>query len=160
MYIKSNINYEIRTDLTKVTSALESIAVDIKMNNQTYTILNIYRPPKNEQLFHTSFINEIECLLRAIKQTKNTSYLMGDCNYDLIDLENNAICNFKDIMLSFSYRSLINKPTRIQERHNINTDTIRTSATCLDQIWTTNENTNITGAIITYSMSDHYPVCK
>ena len=66
MYIKSNINYVIRTDLTKVTSALESIAVDIKMINQTYTILNIYRPPKNEQLFHTSFINEIECLPRAI----------------------------------------------------------------------------------------------
>ena len=59
---------------------------------------------------------------------------MGDLNYDLLDLENNAINNFKDLMLSFSYKSLINKPTRIAERNNAFTNTISASATCLIQI--------------------------
>ena len=83
---------------------------------------------------------------------------MGDLNYDLLDLENNAINNFKDLMLSFSYKSLINKPTRIAERCNAITDTISTSATCLDQIWTTNPTTNINGTILTHAISDHLPV--
>ena len=71
---------------------------------------------------------------------------MGDLNYDLINLESNIVNEFKETMLSHSYISLINKPTRIAERTN-STSILSRSATCIDQIWTTINNYDIRSGI-------------
>ena len=85
---------------------------------------------------------------------------MGDLNQDLLDLENESINDFKDLMFSFSYRSLINKPTRICSRYMSQTNTTTTSATCLTHIWTTTYDKDLSSAIITNAISDHLPVAQ
>ena len=161
MYIKSTLKYDKRDDLTIMTEVLESIAVDVYLDGKPVTILNIYRPPKKKEKENKElFICQLNDLLLKIKKTNKESYVMGDLNQDLLDLENESINDFKDLMFSFSYRSLINKPTRICSRYMSQTNTTTTSATCLTHIWTTTYDKDLSSAIITNAISDHLPVAQ
>ena len=73
-------------------------------------------------------------------------------NIDLLQVDNDdKSCDFYNLMLDFGFRPLILQPTRVQ------TTTISTSATLIDNIFVNDfENTSI-GGNITTSISDHFP---
>ena len=60
-------------------------------------------------------------------------------------------CEFYDLMSSFGYRPLILQPTRVQ------TTSISTSATLIDNIYVNDCENISTGGNITTSISDHFP---
>ena len=159
-YLKYDIKYEERSDLTVMNDVMETIGADIFLGEQKVTLFNVYRPPFSEDEKHTKFIEQMDNLLHIIKNKSKDSYVMGDFNYDLLDNETDAVNEFKELMLGYTYISLINKPTRIAERHMTRTNTVSSSATCLDQIWTTVQKYDIRSAILTNAISDHLPVAQ
>ena len=160
LYIKSGLKYEERPDLKVMNDIMETIGVDIYLGNQKVTILNVYRPPYTENVKHARFFEEFDNMLQNIKNKSKDSYVMGDPNYDLIDVETNVINEFKELMFGHTYSSLINKPTRIAERKRSNSNIISKTATCLDHIWTTIQNYDIRSGILTNAISDHLPVAQ
>ena len=78
---------------------------------------------------------------RPVTPTRNISdtSLMGDMNYDLLDIDSLSEDLFKDEMFSYSYSPIINHPTRITDD----------SATCIDHIWTNTKDCQITSGIFT-----------
>ena len=160
LYLKSDIKYEERSDLTVMNDVMETIGADIFLGEEKVTIFNVYRPPFTENEKHTRFIEQLDKLLRIIKNKSKDSYIMGDFNYNLIDNETNAVNDFKELMLGHTYMSLINKPTRIADRNMTRSNTVSSSATCLDLIWTTVQKYDIRSAILTNAVSDHLPVAQ
>ena len=72
---------------------------------------------------------------------------MGDFNLNLLNNNSNRIDDFMNLMLSFSLRATIFKPTRITN----------SSATLLDNIFTNSMDFINTG-ILVVDVSDHLPV--
>ena len=72
---------------------------------------------------------------------------MGDLNLDLLDLSNQYVNDYKDIMFEYSMFSLINRPTRITN----------TSATCIDHIWTNIYQNDYKSLILCDLIADHLP---
>ena len=75
----TNIIYKIRHDLMKRYdhSHYESIFIDIKLNNKTFIIGFVYKPP-NTRI--GSFNDELLSILNSISREKKHSILMGDFN--------------------------------------------------------------------------------
>ena len=80
-----------------------------------------------------------------ISKSRKPCIIQGDQNFNLIDLDNKNISDFADVMFDHLFFSHINKPTRIT----------RTSATCIDHIWSNIHDRNIFSGIITEKIADH-----
>ena len=108
----------------------------------------IYRTPDADVRNFCDFLVNI---LDTLKPNKQTCYLMGDYNIDLLKhYTHNPTSEFLDLMFSNSFIPLINKPTRVTH----------TTATIIDNIFTNkyeNDNKYMTG-ILTTDISDHYPI--
>ena len=80
IFVKFNIQFKHRTDLTRMTPFMECSFIEINYNNQKFLIAGIYRiPGTNIDLF----IEEFNTLIEPLK----TSYkliLLGDYNIDLL----------------------------------------------------------------------------
>lgn len=79
--------------------------------------------------------NKIEC------------YIVGDFNINILENSDNTQ-HFLNLLYSFSYFPVINKPTRVTEL----------SATIMDHIWTNDMNGYKSSGISYNSISDHFPV--
>ena len=90
------------------------------------------------------FLLNLELLLTKLENSPDTVFIGGDFNLNL--LKPNAITNqFSDLMSSFGLSAMVNSPTRVD----------KTSATCIDNIFTSdNENCDVN--IIKDLLSDHF----
>ena len=80
LFIRDNILYKLRDDLSVLTSYLELLFVEINLNNKIYLIGVTYRIPNtNIKLF----TDEINSILEKIR-TKYEVFLMGDFNICLL----------------------------------------------------------------------------
>ena len=83
------------------------------------------------------------------KNVNNHCYLMGDYNIILLNYANHArTSDFVDLMHSFSFISLINRPTRI----------ISNSATLIDNIFVNKPNLSSFQGILVTDISDHLSI--
>lgn len=150
LYIRNDVSYFPRPDLTVMREKIfESIFVDIKLEGKFLTCGTIYRSPLLDGSSNSEFRQNLDNLLRKINKN-NYSYIMGDFNYNLLLESDSDIDSFIDIMHSFSYYSLINRPTHITKN----------SATCIDHIWTNVCDKRINCAIISECPADHLPVVQ
>ena len=79
LFIRSNISYTLRSDLSAKFVQAESVVIEIELNNKHVIIGEIYRPP------HTnipSFIENLNDILSAVDIDNLECYLMGDMNID------------------------------------------------------------------------------
>ena len=72
-----------------------------------------YRPPHNYNLGLSGFFDSIKLVLGELNKTNSKCFLMGDLNFNLLDISDKKIEQFTDIM--FNFYPLINKPTRITD---------------------------------------------
>ena len=153
LYIQDNIKFSIRNDLTIMDEKLyESLFVDLQINSRPLTVGTIYRSPDERVASNNKFLHHLKNTLTIINRKNTPCFLMGDMNFDLLDLDSSAEDLFKDEMFSFSFYPLINHPTRI-----IHTSA-QESATCIDHIWTNVVDKPITSGILTDKIADHLPV--
>ena len=128
IFLKSNLCYQRRSDLTVDHELFESIFVEIDKDlfhkNRNILIGVIYRPPNTDlKLFNES----IKELLDTIGKEHKYCYLMGDYNINLLNYDKHTgTTSFVDMLHANYFVSLINRPTRVTNK----------SATLIDNIFT------------------------
>ncbi|XP_044757725.1 uncharacterized protein LOC123315888 [Coccinella septempunctata] len=124
--------------LSSVNDHCEQIWIRVKMNNTSFAIGCVYRPPKGSL---PSFIEALDDSLSSIVPTVDELILLGDVNIDL--LTTGTLINSMD---AYGFKQLIDEPTRIS----------RDSMTLLDPIFVTSlgcvSNSGVVNADV---VSDH-----
>ena len=150
LFIRDNILYKLRDDLSVLTSYLELLFVEINLNNKIYLIGVTYRIPNTNI---NLFTDEINSILEKIRN-KYEVVLMGDFNICLLHESNNSK-TFRNIMQSNSLFPTILEPTRvatvIREGQNVVTESL------IDNIYV-NDSLTYSAGVIFSDISDHYPV--
>ena len=152
IFVKSNVEYYERSDLTYMTEHCETIFIELDKDSlcmQKNIIVGvIYRPPNSDAY---TFIETMKNILTIVQRENKLCYLPGDYNINILNSETHAItADCVDLFYAHSFVPLVTRPTRITA----------TSATLIDNIYTNNflnlEN-SFQGVLIT-DISDHYPV--
>ena len=95
------------------------------------------------------FNDSMATILNNIKAEGKFCYIMGDFNLNLLNANShNPTNDFIDLMYSYNFIPLINKPTRV----GLN------SATLIDNVFTNNLSNNILQGILYSDISDHFPI--
>ena len=114
IYIKKGINYKPRDDLNMLNENIESVFIEVpKSESQTEKNLIfgvIYRPPDTSV---ETFNELLSPILEKIRNENKFSYLMGDYNINLLNVDKHIpSAEFTETMFSNYFLPLINKPTR------------------------------------------------
>ena len=146
LYVHRSLKFKIRKDLTFMEDKVfESLFIETLNLKEPLLFGTVYRSPNNVTDTVSKFTERLEACLKIIDKTAKPCFIQGDLNFNLIDLDDNNINKFKELMIDSSFYSLINKPTRIG----------RASATCIDHIWSNMYNDSIVSGIITEMIADH-----
>ena len=146
MYLKNNLSYKIRPDITSDNIVYELLAVEI-LNplNKNIIVVVVYRPPGTDL---NAFNTMIGSLCDMVRSENKLVYWAGDFNINLLNAESHKATNeFLNVMLSNSLYPAITKPTRISEH----------SATVIDNIYCNTVTDSMTG-ILYKEISDHLPI--
>ena len=139
------LTYRERPDLTAVTDNCEILFVEIKIGAKNYLIGAVYRPPSANP---SAFLDELTTILSNLNSAQTKCYICGDFNLDLTVRDQSSIVqNFLDLLHSFSFLPLIDKPTRVTS----------SSASLIDNIFSNSLKSHKAGILIA-DISDHYPV--
>ena len=143
MYINEKIKYKLRTDLCRASSNFESCFIEIENVTMNVIVGLVYRA-------HTSiddFIKDIEHIYKKLNSEKKHFYVMGDFNIELLKTDSHRLIHdYLEFIYSHSMLPTIYKPTRITA----------TTATCIDNILTNNEDI-IQSTILISDITDHFP---
>ena len=89
----------------------------------------------------------MQIILQNITMNKNTWYIVGDVNINLLNSETSA--NFINIMSSYCFKPHISTPTRLNNEDN--------HTSLIDNIFNNTNNESFSGTI-GYDISDHLPI--
>ena len=152
LFVKNSIDYTKRDDLIMLNDSIETVFIEVEANIlktlNNVIIGVIYRPPNSDI---NSFMSDLKCILSKLDKEKKCIYVMGDFNLNLLNMDNHLpTSEFLEIMYSFSYFPLINKPTRIK----------KDSATLIDNIFcnTFSKDIVVDSGIFFTDISDHFPI--
>ena len=145
IYYKNYLSAKILSQFChSVEGIFESTFVEIKSNNKSMVVGNIYRHPKADETFITNFL---EPTLNNIGKMNKKSIISGDFNFDLIKYEShNPTQEFYDLFSSYSYRPCILQPSRVTYK----------SKTLIDNIFTNDLSCIVDGGNLTHKISDHF----
>ena len=127
VFFNESLEYWRRNDLSSMNNYAESIFVDVSPHpltqNKCVTLGVLYRPPNTDV---RNFLENMSTILANLKGINRTAYIMGIFHLNLINIsEHIPTSDFVELMFSYSFFPLINKPTRLTE----------TSATLIDNIF-------------------------
>ena len=146
IHLIKSLTYNERSDLTVMSDNCEILFVEIKMGSANYLIGAIYRPPSANA---TDFLEELTSTLSKLNSVQCTCYICGDFNLDLTSVNQSPVVqSFMDLLHSFSFLPLIDKPTRVTSQ----------TASLIDNILSNALLVSHTAGILVADISDHYPV--
>ncbi|MEN8446458.1 MAG: endonuclease/exonuclease/phosphatase family protein, partial [Cyanobacteria bacterium J06555_13] len=149
IYIRESINYKSRTDIPA--DDLEIICIEVEPpKSKSFLVLAWYRPPNDPV---ASFI-KLEKVLSFLDKENKEIILLGDTNCDLTQkppeqTRYNDSKHMLDLYELFSFKQLIEEPTRVTS----------TTSTLIDHIATTCARNIVRSGVHEISMSDHFMVC-
>ena len=145
LYIAQNLNFKIRSDI-KLAQA-ESLFIEIDNSILKNVIIGlIYRPPDSNL---DVFYDELDFYLHKIENENKHVFIFGDFNINFLhSSSNNTSTDFMQLMYSYGFFSIINKPTRISSH----------SSTQIDNIFSNVYNNKTIGGILCSEVSDHLPI--
>lgn len=112
LYVRANINYQIRNDLND--DLLEMITIEItRPQTKSFLVSTWYRPPSSTSDLYNAFESTID----KIDITNLDYYLLGDINCDFSDPAKASVLS--SIFDVYGLTQLIDEPTRIT--HNTKT---------------------------------------
>ena len=147
LFVSNIYQSSMSNDFSYLDSSIESVSANVKIIDKTILVICVYRPPSGN-------INDfLDKLTELLTLTSNANYqgihIIGDFNLDLLKHANNIhLYEFINIMYSFSLFPLVTKPTRVTN----------TTATLIDQIWSTQVEMNTHNYIIRNDTTDHFPI--
>jgi hypothetical protein len=148
MYIRSNISYTVRDDLsTFIEGEYESLFIEANIHGKKTIMGEIYRTPGSNAN------KSVEYFENTVEKLKNEKQVIlgTDQNFDLLKVDNHSqTASLFNTFLASSFIPCISKPTRITEH----------SQTLIDNIYTNNiqHGTIIKSAILLENISDHLPI--
>jgi len=151
IFIRDQLSYKVRSDLSHMDDEIESIFIEIERSvvgaGQNVIIGCVYRPPKASA---NAFNDSLKGTLESISREKKHVFISGDFNFNLLNAEKHLpISTFVETLFSHSLFPSITKPTRITE----------VSATLIDNIFFNPIlNQPMSAGILTNIISDHCPV--
>ena len=152
LFIKDNLDYRVRHDLTYISHDSEMLWVELAGNEldmkSNIAVGLIYRRPgSNAADFNDLLADKLSILSRENKIIVHT----GDYNLDLLKHDSHPLTNsFLDTNLSRSLIPIINKPTRVTN----------STATIIDNVFTNILDPDETlSFILPIDISDHFPIC-
>ena len=144
--VRDGLTYRERPDLsTFIEGEFESIFVEIIRGGgrKNEVVGVVYRPPGSGM---QGFSREMARVMTGLRGLDG--YIMGDFNVDLLKGETHGpTAEFMEGFMSGGFYPLISLPTRITD----------TSATLIDNIWTSNLSNAMVSGLITVRLSDHLP---
>ena len=152
IYITKGTEFTFNTELSVMNEGfIESLFIEITINNKRTYVGVIYRAGTDKEteveVSHAIFLQKMREILQKSTRFGRQCIIMGDFNYDMLDLTNKYVNDYKDLMFEYSFYSLINRPTRITT----------SSATCLDHIWTNIYQNDYKSLILCDLIADHLP---
>ena len=123
-YIRNELNWERRSDLE--TPEIEAIWIEIFQNNSSSLLISIiYRPPDSSNHLDANFNDKFNDVLSLGEAENKETKLLGDINCNFLkSTDRRAI---KDIFKRYSFKQIINKPTRTTSEAKILIDVITTT---------------------------------
>lgn len=140
LYVKAEITYEYREDLSLCTDDLEALTLQY----HNYIFVAIYRPPSGN---FDSFIQYLENLFSVVNQFNYKLVLGGDLNIDMLS-DTHKQMRLSDLLASFFLTNVITIPTRITD----------TTSTLLDLFITSSTNSTLQAGVLRAPISDHLPI--
>lgn len=146
IFIKNCIHFQILdTSNFCEEGCLEAAGIVIKINNENYTIICIYRPPTSNV---NIFLNKLSELVDSLN-LKSNCVLMGDFNIDVL-VQSDHKFKLLNFLNEFNLKYLVNQPTRVTQF----------SQSSLDNIIINNKLflKNVKTKVIVTSVSDHFGI--
>ena len=150
IFIKNNIQYKVREDLTVMLPFIETLFIEVPHKSKIFLIGVIYRiPDTNVELFNDKINNLIEPI-----RNNYDIVLVGDFNICLLKDDNHTHA-FRNCMQANSLFPTILEATRVASisRNGI----IHITRTSIDNIFI-NDKLNHKSGLIYSSITDHYPI--
>lgn len=107
-YVRKGIKNQIINLNDGRTHLLEQLWVRICINNKSYAVGTIYRPPH----VSAAFINELERILSMLVVEYDGIIILGDLNVNLLS-DSTLGASLKSLFDSFNLVQVINQPTRV-----------------------------------------------
>ncbi len=154
-YVKQGINYHV--DLARsifLDRILESLVIQININNETFAIGSIYRPGSKHPTLsakeqNDTFFEMFSNMLASYSDLSYPVFLFGDFNIDVLKYGTAKYVNdYVDLLYLFGLLQIIIKPTRCSS----------TNATLIDHVITNIKANYYESIIFTNHISDHFPV--
>ena len=124
-YIKDSVKVE-NFEIINNYKSFEGLILNILLNNKKFSVLNLYRPPSNQERNFEQFFNEFIPEITKFTKLKKEFIILGDFNINLLKVNvDKNFSTFFDLMINFHCRPLITFPTRFSEK----------TATLIDQIY-------------------------
>ena len=143
-YIKDNLQFKVRSDLSSKTEDYESLWIEVNNDSHSNIICGIvYRHPNGNL---DNFIEYLNFVTDEVNKETKYCTMQGDFNLDLLKIDSHTMTdNFLNIMGSIFFQPYILQPTRITDH----------SATLIDNIFFNSiEHFTISGNIV-YDLTDH-----
>ena len=116
-YVHDSFKSE-KVHIDQITTGWEHLTVEVSHNTQNakkYIISNIYRPPERYVIELDLFISEFSQFIDTIRGLKRSSFICGDFNINLLDINSNDHVNeYFESICSRGVFPRITQPTRIQ----------------------------------------------
>ena len=148
IYIHDRFQYK-QIDIIDDSPYFENICIEVwnkYAHFDKFLICDIYKPPSGTTEHLVDFTNKFTQWAAVINEKPKKSYLCGDFNINLLQIQTNQHFNqFYDSLTSTGFIPKITLPTRISE----------TSATLIDNIFTNNIDRAHVSGILSRKFSDH-----
>ena len=113
MYIREDIDYELRTDIAAVNNLFESLWVEIKcIDSLPCLISSIYRPPSARVDYYYGILDILD---KASLEDKDI-ILSADLNIDYIMDESLSSNPVHHIEILYDISQIVTKPTRVTDK--------------------------------------------
>lgn len=145
IFVKNNIKFKILNCFENLCDEKVFECAAIKLVNYNIIIISIYRSPLSDV---NIFFSKLACLLEKFQNSNESIVLTGDFNIDLNDNQNKITNQFIDIVNSFNLSFTVREPTRV----------CNTKKSCIDNIITNIENSNLVVRVTNPSLSDHLSI--
>ena len=141
IYVRSNINFQIRADLSP--SDIECLTIEIsRLRSKPFLVSTWYRPPQSSPDLFAVF----ERVVDKVDAENLELYLLGDLNCDLLpDSVNANSSHLLNIMDIYGLTQLITEPTRVTQY----------SRTLIDLCLTNSPDKICNSGVVNIGISDH-----
>ena len=151
IFVRNNIDSEIISKYSYSEKDIEICTVSIKIGNQKFNIIAIYRPQSKRRRVD-NFTEIMSNILKDKLFTKTDTIMIGDFNINLLEHSTHQETgNYLATLQSLNYIPIINRPTRFPEGNQTGNESL------LDHIYVNFTLPSVSG-ILQYEITDHLPV--